>query len=44
MKKMIWISVEKEGYSFQGGMYPEDRVENALRYFEANGFRVVKVG
>lgn len=43
MKKMIWISVEKEGYSFQGGLYPEDRVENALAYFVENGYKIVSV-
>jgi hypothetical protein len=43
MKKMIWISVEKENESFLGGMYPQDRVENALKYFVENGYKIVGV-
>ena len=38
------IKVEKVGVSFQGRLYPENLVENAVKYFEAQGFRIVKVG
>ena len=40
---MIWISVEKEGSSWKGGMYPSDRVESAIKNIEAMGFRIVGV-
>jgi hypothetical protein len=40
MKK---ITVEKVGVSFQGGLYPENLVENALAYFVANGYKIVSV-
>lgn len=40
---MIFIQVKKVGTSFTGGMYPKDRVENALAYFKANGYQVVSV-
>lgn len=37
------IKVEKVGVSFQGGLYPENRVENALAYFVENGYKIVSV-
>jgi len=44
MKKMINVKVEKVGVSFQGGLYPENLVEQVVAKFVAEGYKIVKVG
>lgn len=42
---MIWISVEKEGFSYKGGAVPADRksIDRAIAYYINNGYKVVSV-
>jgi hypothetical protein len=40
---MYKVTVNKEGSSFQGGLYPEALLENALAWYEKNGYTVVAV-
>ena len=42
---MIWISVEKVGSSFKGGMVPANRkaIDNAVAYYINNGYKLVSV-
>lgn len=43
MNKMVWISVEKEGSSWTGGMYSSDSLESSIKKIQAMGYRIVSV-
>jgi hypothetical protein len=40
---MFRITVSKPGTSFTGGLYPTSSVDNALAYFEREGYTVVMI-
>jgi|TARA_B110000977_G_scaffold97076_1_gene127925 hypothetical protein len=41
--KMFKITVSKPGDPFTGALYPEQSVDNALDYFNQNGYTVIMV-
>jgi hypothetical protein len=41
--KMFKITVSKPGDPFTGALYPESSVDNALDYFNQNGYTVLTV-
>ena len=40
---MFKVTVSKPGSSFLAGLYPEANLDNALAYFEKNGYTVLMV-
>ena len=40
---MFKVTVHKEGSSFTGGLYPEALLENALAWYNKNGYTVLVV-
>ena len=40
---MYRITVAKAGDSFTGGLYATSSVDNALAYYEANGYTVIMI-
>ena len=40
---MFKVTAHKEGSVFTGGLYPEALLENALNWYEKNGYTVVSV-
>ena len=40
---MFKVTAHKDGSTFQGGLYPEALLENALEWYAKNGYTVTMV-